>query len=183
MAAIDDLFATRQSTPHNINEHMATLRHYGRMVDEITEFGVETGFSTTAFLAARPKRLVSYEINRDPRLSVVFDAAPPETEWDFHTLDCLTADVAPCDLLFIDTFHNYRQLKEELRLHGNKARKFLIFHDTETFKYCDQTPTSGPQGLVQAIAEFLEANPHWQIREHFAHQCGLTILERENDAG
>ena len=39
-------------------------------------------------------------------------------------------DVGPTDLLFVDTWHVYAQLKRELDTHGHHVRKYIVLHDT-----------------------------------------------------
>lgn len=184
---IDELFERRQVMQHNINEHMETLRRYGELVDTIVELGTEAGFSTTAFLAARPYSLDCWDIRRDPGLSEVEAAVPPVTLFHFHEEDSRKADFQSCDLLFIDTLHTFRQLYTELELHGDKAWRFIILHDTEAFAWRDEAPRdsetlprepSKAEGLQLAIDCWLADRPHWRARQHFKHQNGLTVLER-----
>ena len=80
------------------------------------------------------------------------------------------------DLLFIDTWHVYEQLKTELALHAGRARKWIILHDTQTFGITGET--AGHRGLLPALEEFLDGNPVWRRVEHFTNCNGLTILER-----
>jgi hypothetical protein len=54
-------------------------------------------------------------------------------------------------------------------LHGNKARKYIGFHDTTTYEFIGERYTKGDdwfeegKGLWKAIEEFLEVNPHWEL--------------------
>ena len=89
-----------------------------------------------------------------------------KVQWKFIQEDTLKTELPACDSIFFDTDHTYKQLSQELKLHGNKARKYLIFHDT--MKYATE--------LVPAINEFLEENSEWHIL-HCENACqGLTIL-------
>ena len=59
---IDEIYAKFCNTKSDINEHLPTLSAYAK--DRVvTEFGVRKGLSTIAFLAGRPKKLISYDIN------------------------------------------------------------------------------------------------------------------------
>lgn len=182
MAKVDDLLSGRSTHSWSINEHLGALKKYGEDCEHITEFGVHCGFSTTAFLAARPKKLVGYDLKRiEPDISLFYDIVKEEgiTEYEFHEGNVLCADIEETDLLFVDDLHDYHQVKGELFLHGNKAKKYLIFHDTISRALTDETPSNNPiQGILRAIYEFLAANPHWFIHEHFNHQSGLTIFRR-----
>jgi predicted O-methyltransferase YrrM len=102
-----------------------------------------------------------------------------------NTLDVL---IEPTDMIFIDTWHSQKQLKDELKLHGNAARKYLAFHDTHTYGVRDEQRNwaENPdrkaqpyQGLLPAIIEFVIANPHWHFKMHKSNNNGLTVLERK----
>jgi len=80
------------------------------------------------------------------------------------------------DLLFIDSLHEYAHLMKELKLHHSKVKKYMMFHDTETFGRSDQRNT-GP-GLLTAIEDFLKIHPEWVIHDHIEYQHGLTILKK-----
>ena len=78
-------------------------------------------------------------------------------------------------------------MREELKLHGNAARKYLVFHDTHTYGVRDEQvdwaanpdrKAMAAQGLLAAIIDFVIANPHWSFKEHRTNNNGLTILER-----
>ena len=144
--------------------------------------GVRFVVSTCAFLAAKPKKLVCYDITPPNTFDVSIDvediaeaAKLNGTEFVFNIESTLKATIEETDLLFIDTLHNYEQLIYELVHHGNKARKYIVMHDTVTFAHIGETSSNG---LVRAITEFLEANPHWKEKEVFTNCNGLTILER-----
>jgi hypothetical protein len=62
-------------------------------------------------------------------------------------------EIEPTDMLFIDTFHVYEQLRRELALHAGKARRFIVLHDTTTFG--EKGEREGSRGLWPAVAEFL----------------------------
>jgi hypothetical protein len=100
------------------------------------------------------------------------------------------------DITFIDTWHIYGQLKRELDKFSKITNKYIIMHDTtideiygETIR-CKwdahkQSIESGfpveeiTKGLWPAIAEFVENNPEWYIKERFTNNNGLTILARK----
>lgn len=167
----------------DMTEHMPTLLRYASECDHIIEMGVRYVVSTWAFLLAKPKKLISYDIAPPSRFDasiqiedIVEAARLNGTEFVFILDNTLTVTIEETDLLFIDTLHNYSQLKYELLYHGNKARKYIIMHDTHTYGYYGEM--LDPKGLVPAIDEFLEANPHWRRKEVFENCNGLTVLER-----
>jgi hypothetical protein len=94
----------------------------------------------------------------------------------FCQADVLQVEVEETDLLFIDTWHVYEQLKQELALHAARVRKYLVFHDTSTYGQVGEA--AGSRGIWPAIQEFLQNNPQWSLHSHAANNNGLTILVR-----
>lgn len=167
-----------RATP-DINDHLETLREYGSGVESITEFGVRAGGSTIAWVAARPRKLRIFDIVVDNRFQTArYENWCQELGIDYEYIigDTRRIEIDPTELLFIDTKHNYHQLKEELSRHGEKVSKFIIFHDTEKFKLISQNKKS--PGLMQAIEEFLAQDKSWRMENHFENCNGLTIIAK-----
>lgn len=161
---------------NDILEHLDTLRNYASKCDHVTEMGFRAGTSFMAFLAAQPKKLITYDIHIDDELVKAFTFIRGKTEVVFRQENTLATDIEETDLLFIDTFHSFTQLHCELRIHGNKARKFIILHDTESCRYRGEDGLT--PGLEIAVDIFLKNNDHWKIREIKHYNNGLTVLER-----
>lgn len=168
----------------DINEHLPTLRRYAEMCDHVTEFGIRWGNSTVAFMAARPKKFVSYDVTFEEKHDYLkLIASDNGVNWEYKLVnpspeDATESNLEPTDLLFIDTNHHARQASLELRLHADRVRRFIIFHDVETFGYGLTGGQGGEAGLWYAINPFLEANPNWKIREKFKNNNGLLVIER-----
>jgi hypothetical protein len=169
----------------DIHEHLPVLKQYAEECDHVTEMGVRWITSTFAFLMGQPKTLISIDMEHPnsfgtrgkqnwDRLNQCVEAST--TDFKFRQANTHMIEIEETDLLFIDTGHHYDCIREELELHGNKAKKYLVFHDTETFGVHGDIP--GSIGIWPAIQEFLYANPHWQIKEKRTNNNGLTILER-----
>ena len=179
MSILEDKYNQLCKTKSDINEHLPTLVKYTKDVNYITEFGVRKGVSTTAFLYAKPKKLVSYDIT-DRKFNHKFfrSIVDPCTNFVFIKGNTLKITIEETDLLFIDTYHTYSQLFKELELHGNKAKKYIIFHDTNIYGEIgmdDKKP-----GLKKAIDEFLNINKHWFLKEEFENNNGLIVIKRIN---
>jgi hypothetical protein len=176
-------------TPSDINEHIPTLLKYGSECDSITEMGVRAICSTWAFLGSSPKKMRSYYI-QDPSnwggdiQSVKETAEYYGMDFDFILADVLKIEIEETDLLFLDTWHAYKQLKSELELHASKVKKYIVFHDTTSFATKDETSYEiwGDEwkgegiGIWLAIEEFLHSNPEWKLIERFENNNGLTII-------
>lgn len=172
--------------------HFEMLQNVAIDSNVIMELGTRGIISTWAFLyglAGTTERILTVEESRKKlymgtaKCLWSFDINHPSTygadaeetkdianenfvEWTFKQEDTLKVTLPNCCSIFFDTDHTYKQLSQELKLHGNKARKYLVFHDT--MKYATE--------LVPAINEFLEENDEWHIL-HCENTCqGLTIL-------
>jgi hypothetical protein len=138
----------------------------------VVELGVETGNSTVALLMGQPERMLSIDIVRREELNQIVSALAEDqwpTKWTFELGSDLDIVIPECDLLFIDSEHTEQQLENELRLHANKARKWIAFHDTEYFKDTD---------FVQPIQRLLQQSPEWSVAMHVRMNNGLTVLEK-----
>ena len=161
----------------DINENVHVLYNLAKECDTVVEMGVRTGVSTRAFLNTNVK-LISFDIVLDNAVQKLFNEARELGKDAQYIKDnVLDIEIDQCDLLFIDTLHNYDQLKKELELHGNKAKKYIAFHDTHTFGLRDEVG-NGKKGLMTAVIDFMIINPHWQFHIHKTINNGLTVLRR-----
>ena len=179
-------------TPSDINEHIPTFIEYASECDHITEMGVRAITSTWAWLGTAPKKLISYDMENPSHygadINVVYEVAKQyDLDFQFIQADVLTIEIEPTDLLFLDTWHAYDQLKAELELHSPKVNKYIIMHDTTSYEYRDEPLTSENtfkgekstgKGLWPAITEFLETHPEWQLHKRYTNNNGITIIKR-----
>ena len=161
----------------DINEHLPTLLEYARKCNHITEMGVRWCVSSYAFLSSNPRKMISYDIETHPNVrSLIAEAKDAGIDFTYIEADTREVSIEETDLLFLDTEHSYNQLKAELTLHADKAKKYIILHDTVTFA----SPRSdGLGGLSQAVEEWLEVSPEWELDKHFSNNNGLTIYKRK----
>jgi hypothetical protein len=99
------------------------------------------------------------------------------------------------DLLFIDTWHIYSQLKRELAHWHSSVKKYILIHDTTVDEWYGETVRGNGdakrhseesgfpveeicKGLWPAIVEFLRAHPEWKLTERLMNNNGLTVLSR-----
>jgi hypothetical protein len=172
-ATLADLYQKACSTPSDIHEHVPTLYELASQCRHVTELGTRTGVSTTALLFAQPDKLVCYDKLKYPQVERLRVLAG-RTQFHIHQADVLAVEIEPTDLLFIDTFHVYEQLREELRRHGPKVQKYIVLHDTTTFG--ERGEIQGQRGLWPAVEEFL-AQGRFRLRQRFTNNNGLTVLE------
>ena len=192
MYDLEEIVNTIWRTPSDINEHIPTLIEYASECEHITEMGVRAITSTWAFLGAAPKKLISYDIENPAKwgadITMVENVAKQYSlDYEFRKQNVLKIDIEETDLLFLDTWHAYNQLKAELELHSSKAKKYIIMHDTTSYEFRDEPLTSENawegeldfgRGLWAAIQEFLDSTDEWVLHKRYTNNNGLTILKR-----
>jgi hypothetical protein len=171
------------STESDINQHLPILYEAAQECEHITEMGVRDGVSTRALLYADPKKYVAYDLNINPKVNELFEYCKSiGKSYEYIQSDVLKIEIDETDLLFIDTYHCYEQLTQELKLHSSKVKKYIIFHDTYTYgrrgENLDYQNFSGTKGILYAIEEFLEENKNWKIVHDVDYNNGLMIIER-----
>jgi hypothetical protein len=166
-----------RKNPSDINENVHILYELAKECKTVVEMGVRTGVSTRAFLNTNAE-LLAFDIVLNDNVKKLFDLAKQKGKnAQYIQADVLNIEIEETDLLFIDTLHTYEQLKQELALHGNQAKKYIAFHDTHTFGLRDEIG-NGRNGLLTAIIEFMAKNPHWKFKIHKTNNNGFTVLER-----
>jgi hypothetical protein len=176
--ALEEMYRKKLTEPSDINEHLPTLKQYASQCQHVTEFGVRTMVSTWGLLAGTPAKMVSYDLTHSGQIidDAVKVAKENGTDYTFIVGNSREVQIEPTDLLFIDTFHVYSQLTIELNRHANKAGRFIIMHDTETFG--ERGEAHNEPGLLYAIRDFLNRDRTWRIKEQFYNNNGLTILHK-----
>jgi len=193
MELIYQKYQEKCSTISDINEHLPTLRKYAEECESVVEMGVRGIVSTWAFLSAKPKKLISLDLSHPSSFGgnleeVIQLSLENGIEFEFVEKSSLEYEMSNADLLFIDTWHDYLQLKKEMFRHHTKVNKYIILHDTTTFGYIDESfydeygnsrpETNLPKGLYPAVDEFLFANKEWRLWEKKSNNNGLTILKK-----
>lgn len=188
--------------PSDINELLPTLHKYAMECDHVTEMGARGGRSTVTFIHANPKKFVSYDYQyATPEKHLIGEVNALKNFIDecknsgknvsYIGADVLAVDIEETDLLFIDTWHVYQQLKKELELHAGKVRKYIAFHDIETFGVVGEgypdSDDNHPRrheydknntGIYRAIEEFLVDNPQWVKDFETKSNNGLLVLKK-----
>jgi len=169
------------TTPSDINEHLHILKQLADECEHVTEMGTRSGVSTRAFLNS-DVILRAYDLFLDQRMIELFEHAAEEGKNVQYIEDnVLEVEIDETDMLFIDTWHCYDQLIQELNLHASKVKKYLVFHDTQTYAVTSEEflGRRGSNGLLPAIIHYMIANPGvWQFKIHRTNNNGLSVLER-----
>lgn len=88
-------------------------------------------------------------------------------EADSHSL----SSIGRCDMLVIDSVHNYNFMSKELELHGHSVRKFIVAHDTAELmgRKDDQ--------LHRCLTEYAEKH-NWKVVKRGINGPGFTVIAK-----
>jgi hypothetical protein len=202
MSKMELLYKEKCNEPSDINEHLPTLYRYTKECLHVTECGVRGICSSYAFGLGLE--------GRDGARLVQIDPVGSDSQSEFSKLceSCgirnvfyeqsdLECPMEETELLFIDTWHVYGQLKRELARWHPHVSKYIIMHDTTVDGIYGETVRQNmnarlqsvqfnmpveeiTKGLWPAIEEFLAEHPEWVLHERYTNNNGLTILKRSN---
>ena len=188
MANPEAEFERIANVPSDINEHLRYLRALATGLRGAAEIanGGQTG-STFALAAA---------VGASNLTCVTWTARGPLPEGVAERVEYGgVPEIPEVDLLFVDTWHVYGQLKRELAALAPRTRKYIVLHDTTIDWEHGEAVRCGQDakvmssltglaqaeittGLRRAVEEFLEASPDWSVRARFEHNNGLLVLQR-----
>lgn len=152
----------------DISVHLPLLNFLATQCEYIVEFGTREGKSTSAFLMAGPKQLISVDINPTPLVKDLGDL----DNWLFIQKSSTDPElsIGRPDMLFIDSDHSYEHVVSELHMHAWAVKKWIVLHDSTS---CD--------GVARAIKEFLvNTGSYWKQVYQTTVNHGLTILQRKD---
>lgn len=205
MEEIKKNYEIRCNRKSDINEHLPVLYDYAQECESVLELGVRGVVSSWAFLyglvnnESRKKTLFLNDITPCNINEIMNCCTQTNVQLVYEWKNCLDINLTDnIDLLFIDTWHVYGQLKRELSKFHDKVNKFIIMHDTtidgekgESLRIprfrnniANHSKQFGipeeeiKQGLWKAIEEFVSANTEWKIHKRYTNNNGLTVLKR-----
>ena len=204
MDIVEKNFITICNIKSDINEHLFTLFLHAQECESIIELGVRSCISSWAFVAGllhnnkSNKNLLLNDLdNCDNNINYLLQTTKDlDINIKYEWINDLELNIEePVDLVFIDTWHVYGQLKRELNKFGKLSKKYIIMHDTTVDAIYGETIRNGLNatqqsiqtgipvneincGLWKAIEEFLENNAEWKIKKRYTNNNGLTILEK-----
>ena len=159
----------------DMHEHLPWISELVADCKHTTELGVGHAQSTRGFLR-HDNEHHSYEFQPyDTTIEYFKNAKNAGRNVTLHISDTRTIEIAETDVMLVDSYHSYEQVKTELELHANKVRKYILFHDTSTFGDRGQ---GGEAGVWPAIEEFLDKNTNWVLVERRTNNNGMTLIKR-----
>jgi hypothetical protein len=197
---MENLYNQKCKHQSDINEHLPVLREYATKCNSVVECGVRDIVSSYAFAMGLKETPNNYYVLVDPYKSGQIDdflklCKSNKVNASFIEQSDLTCPIINTDLLFIDTWHVYGQLKRELARWNGSVNKYIIMHDTSVDELHGETIRLGLNAVEQskkygipvdeinkgiwfAVEEFLQQNKNWVIEKRFVNNNGLTILKR-----
>jgi len=164
---------TLQSDAHSIDYMLVHDEIRKRLdgCDSYTEFGINQGATLAAAMLENPLTVRAYDIKFGwyTQAADLFERYAAEYEihygaTEISTLDCV---IDPVDVLYIDTLHEYEHLTKELARHGDKANRFIIFHDT-----------FAQSGLKRAVHQYVKTHKEWSIVTECDVSVGFMTIEK-----
>lgn len=202
MEIVKDKFIKECNTPSDINEHLKTLSIYAGDCETVIECGVRSCVSSWALVHGllhnnkKTKKILLNDITECDISYLQNALVGTNIILNYEWMNNLELNLEHnYDMILIDTWHVYGQLKRELEKFAPRINKYIIMHDTTVDEIYGETirinmdadkqyNESGFSkedincGLGKAIDEFLETNKEWKIYEKFQNNNGLTILKR-----
>lgn len=190
----------------DINEHLPVLYRYATECESIIECGVRECVSTWALVLGllhngkEKKKILLNDSTKCNIYDLLYKTANYPIEVNYQWINDLHMNITSnYDMVFIDTWHVYGQLKRELAKFAPITNKYIIMHDTTIDEFEGETirgnhdPHIQSQlfqipveeimcGLGRAITEFLENNSEWELKEKLTNNNGLTVLRRKHFA-
>ena len=161
------------ATAHKPEYMLVHAEIIGKMedCDSYTELGVNQGATLAAAMLQNPKKIRAYDISLKPynfaNKHFAGYAADNSIDYIISEEDTLKCVLDPVDLLYIDTLHRYDHLTKELERHGDKAKKYIVFHDTHA-----------QQGLKQAVQEYVQFHHEWSIVTDCQDNVGFMTIQK-----
>ena len=201
---LEKRYEISKNTPSDIWEHIPTLYHYAQSCLSIIKCGRNVsiwallkGLVDQHFMKENIS-LIEVDLSDPPYLEEII-AMTTELKVNYtfirdNSLKVLLP-VKNANLVFIDTWHVYGQLKRELAKFAPIATKYIILHDTtvdavkgETIRNgwnaVEQSKETGipvgeiNRGIWPAVTEFLQVNSNFMLEKRYENNNGLTILKR-----
>ena len=203
MDFVEKKFNNLSNCPSYINEHLPTLAKYAQECESIIELGVRGCISSWAFVFGllnnnkKIKKILLNDITECDINELLNITKDLDIITEYNWINDLELNITEnVDLVFIDTWHVYGQLKRELDKFSKITNKYIIMHDTTVDGIVGETIRNGWNaqqqsietgfpieeincGLWKAIEEFLDNNNNWKLKERYTNNNGLTILEKK----
>lgn len=175
-SVIDGLEFFKKDYPESTDWYTDVLVKYSKNCDSVVEFGTWNGLSALVFANAGVKDITSVDIDftrcNQNAITRVINANGNKINWIAESSTKGKTDLS-ADLMFFDTLHSYKQVKNELNHRANKAKKYIIVHDTNFPK--GSKPT---KRVRDAVIEYVNKNADLVVALDYTDYTGIMVVER-----
>jgi GTP:adenosylcobinamide-phosphate guanylyltransferase len=172
-ATLTDLFLRVLDVPSEVQQHCGKLQELASGTPRVVELVQQTRTSFVAFLAGRPKSLVSYTRNDASKFKESIQKYVSDTEVTITHSPEPPLAIPECDLLFINDATTAAQMRYALKSYADSVKHYLVIHYTT--RYGEVGADSGV-GVVSVIQEFVKHNPAWSVVFNSTEGNGLMVL-------
>jgi len=157
--------------------HDAILK-YMKNCNSYMELGTHVGGTAAVALLAKPKDiyLIDVDTSRYRRfLRPLAESYAKEHNINLDVKECDSRSLActnVVDMLVIDSYHHPKHLTEELDVHGQFVRKYIIAHDTSVLH------GKPNESLYKTLVEWGK-NKGWGVIERGTTNVGYTVIGKK----
>jgi glycosyltransferase involved in cell wall biosynthesis len=171
---MDGVYEWCRSQKRDLDEHMPALKRLASNCNLVVEM-TKRRESTIALAASSCKQLISFQEENDALLDYAERYANKKIQIVHYDLNKIPEPFGKVDMLFIDTRHNGKRLRQELALWAKSVDRYIVLHDTALHH---ETGDDNGEGLFPPMRELVEEG-EWFVMSHTRNQYGLTVLARQ----
>lgn len=183
MSSLDELYAKVCSKVSDVFMHCPTIREFASRCQHVTELGLNSLGVCVSVMAGQPPTFIAYGKD-EKKIDEIVKELPSNvgrTHLKIRTGDSLKLQIEETEMLVLDTYHVYSQLKQELLKHAGNVTKYIVI--VNSYAFASHGEDGSSPGIMDAVIEFLADNERWEICHNERKNNGLLILRREPSAG
>ena len=137
------------------------------------ELGIMQGATAAAAVVAGFKdlHLIDVDLKNFNEFKPIFERENIKMKVDGKSsLSYRSEDLPEVDFLLIDSLHVPGHLKQELKIHAPRVKKYILFHDTFS-----------KTSLHKEVLFYIKTRPQWEVVEYYEKNVGYTLIKRISD--
>jgi len=181
---LEQRFQRLANTPSDINEHLPKLKELASKCKSVCEFGTRDGVSTTALLAGKPAKVVTYDTNPSVINEALRRLKPEGTELFYKAGPQFNTATMPqiesCEMLLIDSLNTQEHVRNELTRHSESVSRWIVLHDCSP-PFANMDEGGGPgKGVLAGIADWRQTPDGKRFKLAYENKAnhGLQVWER-----
>ena len=137
------------------------------------ELGIMQGATAAAAALAGYEKLHLIDVSIqpfEPYISLFDSIKPKVTIEERSSIRYKPNELEKVDFLLIDSLHIPGHLKQELKIHAPRVKKYILFHDTFS-----------KTSLHKEVLFYIKTKPQWELVEYYEKNVGYTLIKRISD--